>query len=200
MMTDHDRARARQTAVSQTVAQIREIEANQGVTRDSLEQIKQALLSLAAQRELFPTDDFPPIAPAGKRANALYRLNEDDDHRFALYAQLCQGGTTTAAHEQTTWAVIVGVAGQELNRLYERDANGGVQETGTYVVEQGSGIAFMPEDLHSIHIDADALVLNFHMYGLALEQLHGRRFFKESTREWLHFPASSGIRELPVPA
>lgn len=200
MMNPQERAQARQTAVSQTVAQIRQIEVDHGVTRGGLEQIKQALMALAARRELFPVDDFPSIAPEGKRGNALYRLNEDEDHRFALYAQLCQGGTTTPAHDHTTWAVIVGVEGQEFNQLYERDTKGGVRETGRQVVEQGSGIAFMPEDLHSIHIESDSLVLNFHMYGLALEQLHGRRFFKESTNEWLHFPASSGIRELPVTA
>lgn len=200
MMNPQERARARQTAVSQTVTQIRQIEAEHGVTRSGLEQIKQALIGLAARRELFPVGDFPPIAPEGKRGNALYRLNEDDDHRFALYAQLCQGGTTTPAHDHTTWAVIVGVEGQEVNQLYERDSTGGVRQTGQHVVEQGTGIAFMPDDLHSIHIESDSLVLNFHMYGLALEQLHGRRFFKESTNEWLHFPASSGIRELPVVA
>ncbi|MFK7963812.1 MAG: cysteine dioxygenase [Burkholderiaceae bacterium] len=196
----NQRARSRQVAVAEAVDQIRRIESDYGVTRPALEQIKQVLLSLAAQHDLFPVSDFPAIAPPGRRANALYRLNEDEDHRFALYAQLCQGGTTTPAHDHTTWAVIVGIEGQELNKLYERTIDGSVHETGSHVVEQGSGVAFMPDDLHSIHIEPDSLVLNFHMYGLALEQLHGRRFFKESSREWLHFPASSGIRELPVPA
>ena len=198
MKDPKERALARQTAVSQTVAQIRQIEADHSVSRNALEQIKQALIELAGRRELFPMGDFPSIAPEGQRGNTLYRLNEDEDHRFALYAQLCQGGTTTPAHDHTTWAVIVGVEGQEVNQLYERDSKGGVRQTGHHIVEPGSGIGFMPEDLHSIHIESDSPVLNFHMYGLALEQLHGRHFFKESTNEWLHFPASSGIRELPV--
>ncbi len=90
--------------------------------------------------------------------------------------------------------------GQELNRLYERNEQGGVTEVRQTVVEPGTGVAFMPEDLHSIHIKPEDTVLNFHMYGLALEQLHGRRFFKESTGQWLHFPASSGIRDMPEAA
>lgn len=199
-MKSNERASARQQAVAQTVSAIRQIESEQGTTRESLENIKTELIALAARSELFPVGDFPPLSSQASRNNALYRLSEDPDHRFALYAQLCQGGTRSPAHDHTTWAVIVGLQGQELNRLYERNNQGGVSETGQTVVEPGTGVAFMPEELHSIHIEPESTVLNFHMYGLGLEQLHGRRFYKESTGEWLHFPASSGIRELPEPA
>lgn len=194
------RAQARQEAIAQTVEIIRQIESDHGTTRQSLTQIQAALIDLAGRSELFPLEDFPPPAPDNERNNALYRLSEDADHRFALYAQLCKGGTKTPAHDHTTWAVIVGLHGQEINRLYERDDQSGVRETSQVVVEPGTGVAFMPDDLHSIHIDSDATVLNFHMYGLGLEQLDGRRFYKESTATWLHFPASSGIRDMPVPA
>lgn len=87
----------------------------------------------------------------------------------------------------------MGVTGEELNRFYERDARTGVRETGRDVVRQGTGVAFMPEDLHSIHIEAP--LLNFHMYGLALEQLHGREFYKEQEHRWEAFPAHSDIRD-----
>ncbi|MGH1361074.1 MAG: cysteine dioxygenase [Burkholderiaceae bacterium] len=199
-MNQSERASARDQAVAETVATIRQIESEFGTTRESLEKIKAELIGLAAQSALFPVEDFPPASAGATRNNVLFRLSEDPDHRFALYAQFCQGGTRTPAHDHTTWAVIVGLQGQELNRLYAHNDQGGVSETGQVVVQPGSGIAFMPEDLHSIHIEPEATVLNFHMYGLALEQLHERRFYKESTREWLHFPASSGIREMPVPA
>lgn len=129
----------------------------------------------------------------------LYRLSEDEDHRFALYAQLSVGGTDTPAHNHTTWAVIVGIDGNELNRTYQRSAEGGVNQTGEYLVSAGGGIAFLPDDLHSIHISGDQPVLNFHMYGLGLEQLHRREFYNPDKHEWKHFPANSGIRDLPVP-
>jgi len=130
---------------------------------------------------------------------ALADAIEDADHRFALYAQRSQGGTDTPAHDHTTWAIIVGVDGDELNRLYVHEA-GGVRKTGEQVVGRGTGIAFMPDDLHSIHIPPQTPVLNFHMYGLALEQLHGRRYYRPATHDWAHFPASEGIRDLPAPA
>jgi predicted metal-dependent enzyme (double-stranded beta helix superfamily) len=188
-----ERAKERRSAIEATVADIREIEKRDGVTRQSLERMKQRLMQLAARSDLFDPNDYPPPAPGEKLRSCLYRLSEDADHRFALYANASLGGYGAPAHNHTTWAVIVGVTGEELNKFYDRDAQAGVCEKGCDVVRQGTGVAFMPEDLHSIHIEAP--LLNFHMYGLALEQLHKREFYKEQERRWEVFPAHSDIRE-----
>jgi predicted metal-dependent enzyme (double-stranded beta helix superfamily) len=144
------------------------------------------------RQDLFTAREFPPPEPGGKRNSCLYRVSEDADHRFALYVNSSFGNYGTPAHNHTTWAVIVGVSGEELNRFYERFKRG-VRETGSAVVKQGTGVAFMPDDLHSIHIAAP--LINFHMYGLALEQLHLREYFKADERARKVFPAHSDIRE-----
>lgn len=199
-MDAKERSAARKEAVNEAVMRIRAIETAQGVTRRSLEDIKSVLIELAARRDLFPLEDFPPPSPESKRNNRLYRLHEDDDNRFALYAQMSTGkGTDSPAHDHTTWAVIVGIEGEELNRLYDHE-NGGVKEREQVVVRQGAGVALMPEDLHSIHIHDQDAVLNFHMYGLGLEQLHGRQYYRPETHDWKHFPASDSIQDLPEPA
>ena len=187
-----DRAIERKQAIEAAVADIREIEKREGVTRASLENIKARLVKLAARTDLFDPKDYPPPEPGQKLRSCLYRLSEDADHRFALYANAARGGHGTPAHNHTTWAVIVGVTGEELNKFYDR-AGGGVKEKGRDVVRQGTGVAFLPEDLHSIHIEAP--LLNFHMYGLALEQLHKREFYKEKEGRWDVFPPHSDIRE-----
>jgi hypothetical protein len=51
----------------------------------------------------------------------------------------------------------------------------------------------MPTDLHSIHIEAP--LINFHMYGLGLEQLHSRRYYKPAENAWAIFPPHADIRE-----
>lgn len=188
-----DRATERHKAIESAVADIRDIERREGVNPSSLERIKARLIQLAARTDLFDPKDYPPPAPGQKLRSCLYRLSEDPDHRFALYANASLGGYGTPAHNHTTWAVIVGVTGEEQNRFYDRSPDGGVSEKGRDVVRQGTGVAFMPEDLHSIHIDAP--LLNFHMYGLALEQLHRREFYKEKEGRWEVFPAHSDIRE-----
>ena len=186
------RAIARKEEIEAAVADVRQIEKKEGVTRASLEKIKQRLTRLAARQELFTAADYPPPQPGAKRNSCLYRVSEYTDHRFALYVNSSDGNYGTPAHNHTTWAVIVGVSGEELNRFYDR-VDSGVREKGSAVVKQGTGVAFMPEDLHSIHIQAP--LINFHMYGLALEELHHREYYKAEERAWKVFPPHSDIRE-----
>jgi len=187
-----ERAIARKREIEAAVADVRQIEKKDGVTRASLEKIKQRLARLAVRQDLFTAADYPPPKPGDKRNSCLYRVAEDADHRFALYVNSSDGNYGTPAHNHTTWAVIVGVSGEELNRFYER-VETGVREKGTAVVKQGTGVAFMPDDLHSIHIQAP--LINFHMYGLALEELKHRQYYKAEERAWKVFPPHSDIRE-----
>jgi predicted metal-dependent enzyme (double-stranded beta helix superfamily) len=189
------RAAVRGAAIAATVAKVREIERTHGVTRESLLLIKRELLALAARQDLFPVDDFPAPAPGGARMSCLYRLSEDEDHRFALYANAALGRYANAPHNHTTWAVIVGVHGEEPNRFYRRTADGGVEQIGAEVVRPGTGVSFMPDDLHSLDIDTHTPMLNFHMYGVALEQLDKRQYYTASDHTWRHYPAHSDIRE-----
>jgi len=186
------RAIERKREVEKTVADVRAIEREHGVTRESLEKIKRRLTQLAARQDLFTASDFPPPQPGSKRNSCLYRVAEDSDHRFALYVNSSDGNYGTPAHNHTTWAVIVGVSGEELNRFYDRTGDG-PREKGSAVVKQGTGVAFMPDDYHSIHINAP--LINFHMYGLALEQLARREYYQADERTWKVFPAHSDIRE-----
>jgi predicted metal-dependent enzyme (double-stranded beta helix superfamily) len=187
-----DRESERAGAIKATVDDIRAIEARHGVTREALDRMKARLMQLAARRDLFTFADFPAPPAGGERNSTLYRLWEDADHRFALYANAARGGVHSPAHNHTVWAVIVGVEGDELNRFYKK-APEGVEETGSAVVRQGAGVAFLPDDLHSIHIEGP--VLNFHMYGKGLEQLHAREYYKPDEKRWKTFPAHSDIRD-----
>ena len=183
---------ARTDAVSAAMNDIRTIEAEQGVSRAGVEAIRDRLIELSAQRELFPADDFPPPGPDDDQASFLYRLAQDDDDRFALYAQSSRGQVETPVHNHTTWAVVVGHGGHELNRFFER-CDDGVTQIAEHMVEAGTGVAMLPDDLHSIHIDGPAL--NFHCYGLALERLDEREYYNTSENRWKIFRSVSGIRE-----
>jgi predicted metal-dependent enzyme (double-stranded beta helix superfamily) len=193
-------ARQRAAAVAETVARIRAIEQAQGITPEALVSIRRELLSLAAKEELFPAEDFPLPAEGAKTNSCLYRLSEDPDHRFALYANSARAEVNSPAHNHTTWAAIVGVRGEEENRFYQRHDQTGVAQTGGAVVRQGSGVVFMPYDLHSIHIKGATPVLNFHMYGLGLEQLDKREFYDPKQKAWRIFPAHTDIREARLAA
>ncbi len=196
--TDKTRAQHRQSAIAKTVAKVTKIESSQGVNPKSLEAIKSELMDLAAKTELFPVDDFPPPADAAGNPSCLYLLSEDEDHRFALYANSTKRRYVNAPHNHTTWAVIVGVHGEEPNHFYKRTEEGGVIETGTAVVRQGTGVAFMPDDLHSLDILGGAPMLNFHMYGLAIPQLVKRQYYNERDHSWHYYPPHIDIRDARV--
>lgn len=169
--------RERTAAVRRLVDQARRIEA-EGVSYASLDKIGGLLAALASRAELFPQAEFPLGADGG-----IYRLSEDPDHRFALYASAGGAGKKVPPHNHTTWAIIAGVHGAERNVVYERLDNGaqkGVVKlreapAKEKTLRRGDVISYLPDDFHHIETPAgtgDALHLHF--YGLSLEHLPDR--------------------------
>ena len=170
---------ARTAAVAATMDRVKAIEGSQGVTREALEAIKAEMIKLAEHESLFPASEFPP-PPAGEKGSKRYLLQEEPDGRFAIYMLALNPGNSTKPHDHTTWAVVVGVEGQELNKVYRRIDDGSqeghakLEPVREVMVEPGTGIALMPEDIHSIHTEGTASTRHLHVYGLALERLDDR--------------------------
>ena len=175
-------AAPRAAAVGAAMERIKGIEQSQGVTRAALDAIKTEMLALAAHQALFPAAEFPP-PPAGEKGSKRYLLQEEPDGRFALYLLALNPGNATKPHDHTTWAVVVSVEGQELNKVYRRLDDASVpgearlELVREVMVEPGQGIALMPEDIHSIHTSGAEPTRHLHVYGLALEKLDRRQGF-----------------------
>jgi len=188
----------RNAAVADCIDRIRKIEKEKGVHPETLDAIKAELLDLAERRELFPLSDFP--VDDDETYGVIYRLSEDTDHRYALYASTARSIKNVDPHNHTTWAVIVGICGDEHNVFYERTDDGSVpgqgrlREIGRDTVRPGFGVALMPEDIHSIHVDGDEQAVHLHMYGLALEQLHERVAYDQEQGTYAVFPATQNIK------
>jgi rhodanese-related sulfurtransferase/predicted metal-dependent enzyme (double-stranded beta helix superfamily) len=193
----------RAQAVAETVARVREIEREKGVTQAALAEIKSLIIELAARSELFPSAHFPVRGGAG----AIYRLAEDPDRRFALYASAGVPGKAQPPHNHTTWAVIAGVFGDEHNVFYERTddrrtaGEGTLRRTGELTVRRGNAVAFLPDDFHTIEVTGERASLHLHMYGMSLENLPERIFFAGATGGACKvFPASPNIVAPLLPA
>ncbi len=178
--TSTDLLDRRAAAVNEVIERVREIERRQGVTRAGLASIERELIQLASRTELFPRDQFA-IRP-GKPA--IYRLAEDPDHRFALYASAGALGKYQPPHNHTTWAVIAGVYGHEHNVMYERvddrsvPGQGRLRKTGERTVTKGVAVSYLPDDFHTIQTAGNEEGLHLHLYGLSLEHLPDRIGFK----------------------
>lgn len=130
-------------------------------------------------------------------ASTRYRLNaQDSDTDIALYLNSINPGKTTIPHNHDTWAVIVAIEGQEDNRVYRRTDDGSNPAKATLALERevsvqpGTHIAFLAEDLHSIHVVGNAPTLHFHLYGRPLETLAGRIGVKPDTGEIVNYNAT----------
>ncbi len=170
-----------------------------GVNREALERVAERLLALAARRDLFTYDIYP--VQDGDGASSIYLLAEDDDHGFAIFAVSEISGNMTPPHDHTTWAVIAGIEGAEVNRLYARDDDGSepgrarIHETGEVSIGPGTAVAFMPDDIHSIHCFTDEPTLNFHLYGRGIEHLPERKMFNMKDGTCAVFPTNPKIHK-----
>jgi len=180
-MTATDIRSARAAEVAATIARIRAIERSQGVTRESLDAIKDEMLALARHEQLFPAAEFPP-PPAGEKSSQRYLLQEDSDRRFALYLELAQPRQRHAAARPHHLGGGGLGRGQEHNTVYQR-VPGGLTVAREVMVEPGTGIALMPDDIHAIATPGSVPTRHLHMYGLALEVLDNRQGYDPDTGE-----------------
>ena len=195
--TAKDIVTERMQLVREMLARVRKV-TEPDLRRDSLDAIKAELVALAARRDLFPVDEFPPIE--GGNAS-MYRLSEDADHRYALYVVAPAPGQFAPPHDHSTWAVIAGVHGRENNKLYTRTDDG--TQPGVAQIEQsveldivpGTAIALMPDDIHSIHLGADGPHANLHLYGMSVEHCPERKMYSRSKGTYKIFPAATGVQK-----
>jgi predicted metal-dependent enzyme (double-stranded beta helix superfamily) len=186
----------REQAVAACIADVRDIIGAEGVTRGALDQVKGRLLELAERRDLFSFEALPLL----HESSTMHLLSEDADHGFALYAVAAQSESRTPPHDHTTWAVVVGVEGVEVNRHWRRvdagsvDGEAQLEEAGATVVEPGTGVALMPDDIHSIERASAAPMLHFHLYGRSVEHLPERKQFDRAAGTYQVYPANPNIQ------
>ena len=126
--------------------------------------------------------------PAGRisaRADGgIYRLSEDPDHRFALYASAGGAGQEGAAaqshdlgdHRRRPWRRAQRrLRPARQRRAGRRGASCARRPAKEKTLRNGDVIAYLPDDFHHIETPAGSgNALHLHFYGLSLEHLPDR--------------------------
>jgi predicted metal-dependent enzyme (double-stranded beta helix superfamily) len=184
----------RQDAIENMISKVRDIAQTHGISRTTLEQIKAEMVHVAKRKALFPLADFQPADREPGR-QPMQLLHKDDDGQYALYMSTSISDQKPPPHNHATWAVIVGIQGEERNWLFERTDDGSVSGRGTVrvvdeqVARPGTGVALMPEDIHTIQGKAEeGGRLTFHLYGVTTDRQQGRVAYNEAEGTYRHFP------------
>ena len=116
----------------------------------------------------------------GADLKAFSRAAEHEELLHPLYiassgpaAYLVSDGVRSQSppHEHQTWAVIVGLAGLELNRMYKPGPSGKLRSWFEQVVGPTDTLVLDATDVHSTTVVGPEPTFHIHVYGQALDRL-----------------------------
>ncbi|NKB96909.1 MAG: hypothetical protein GKR90_00195 [Pseudomonadales bacterium] len=171
----------RKALVASAMGEIKDYINNDGVTRESLDRVKEVVTGLTKETEMFGAAEFP--IPSHEEIAKIYLITDDVGGDFSLYLISVLPLGPSPVHDHGTFAVIAGLEGDEENTIYKRlddeSQPGRAQVVEDYKVtlSMGDAIAFMPQDIHRIQVTSETPTRHFHLYGKGFEQQNDRLEF-----------------------
>lgn len=101
----------------------------------------------------------------------VHLLHEEPDHTLAVFALAWLPNRGTPPHDHQTWAVVAGVEGSEKNIFWKRGDDGSrpgyaeLEHNGERTYGPGDVVAFLPQQIHTVWNETDAVTLSLHTYG-----------------------------------
>lgn len=178
-------ASERQAEIARLTAAAKAALDRHGLTRTALVMILDNLQRTAALIHLWSETDYPLTAE--DNGDGLHLVAEEPDRSFAIYVNVLRPGRRVPPHNHTTWACVAAIHGCEYNYLYDRLDDGRspgraqLRQSAQIRVIPGTGLTLMPDDIHAIANEGDAIVRHLHFYGRSLETLTDRLAFDLKT-------------------
>ena len=124
-------------------------------------------------RQMAGEVDFSNLRRAVPGEELTHKLDVPADSCAALYLVSDGVGVVTQPHRHETWAVIVGLEGQEMNQIYESVSSNtkDVQQIDVKIIGPGDSIIMSDEDIHgTVSVGATA-TFHLRLYGTDLSLL-----------------------------
>lgn len=119
----------------------------------------------------------------------VHLLHEEDDHDLAVFAISWLPNRGTLAHNHNTWAVVVGLHGQEKETEWKRLDDGKtpgyakLERVGERVMTAGDVSTCMPDDIHTVWNVGEETSLSLHTYGRHINYTGRSEFDPEKNEE-----------------
>jgi predicted metal-dependent enzyme (double-stranded beta helix superfamily) len=102
---------------------------------------------------------------------SFHTLHEEDDHANAVFVLSWLPNRGSPAHNHKTWGVVVGIEGAETETWWRRLDDGSkpghaeLKRETVSTVGAGDVSCVMPDDIHTVWNDTDAVLISLHTYG-----------------------------------
>lgn len=112
----------------------------------------------------------------------VHLLHEEPEHALAMFAMAWLPGRGAPPHDHGTWAVVAGVEGLEKNTFWHRvddgtrDGYAEIVRAGEKHFGPGQVVSLLPDGIHSVENDTDAVTVSLHVYGMHINHTGRRRF------------------------
>jgi predicted metal-dependent enzyme (double-stranded beta helix superfamily) len=127
------------------------------------------LLSVCEDQRAF----LRSFAAAKHGEERLYKLAVISEYTPSIYLVTDGAGVVSPAHEHCTWAVIVGLDGNELNTFFPRQSAGSAVVTPEQSINVGAGefLTMSAATIHSTATVGNESTFHVHIYGRPLVAL-----------------------------
>ena len=161
------------------VADLRRIAAEESDQAALVARLKPLAGRLAEDRSWL-RDDHRRVDPA--QGFGVHLLHEERDHDLAVFVFAWAPGRGVGAHDHKTWAVVVGLEGEETEDTYRRRDDGSrpgfadLAESGRGKLTPGDVVSCLPDDIHAVRNSGERVSVSLHTYGRHLNHT-GRSVF-----------------------
>jgi predicted metal-dependent enzyme (double-stranded beta helix superfamily) len=113
-------------------------------------------------------------------------LHEEADHTLLVETVAWAPGRGVLPHDHQTWGMVAGIDGVERNVLWKRHDDGAVAGHARLTLHRetkvgaGDVIAFLGDDIHSVHNDGESVTLSLHVYGKSLAHVQRSEFVPDA--------------------